>query len=183
MSTTRLPGGRWFHIIDSTYGAWLPGDPRGFRTWKHRKHVEGDYKSPPPKNAYARQLRHSTKALKEPPVRIPPKWRAKIGTAIVEKLVAKGAFVLCAAVSAQHTHVLAKLPPRKRARLAIGLAKKNATFEAKSAGWTGRLWAHRGKALPVRTRTHQLAVYRYILAHAKQGAWVWHWRMCRARGD
>jgi hypothetical protein len=34
---------RWYHVIISTYGGWLHGDPRGFRTRHHRAHVEGDY--------------------------------------------------------------------------------------------------------------------------------------------
>ena len=39
---------RWFHVTAHTYGAWLAGDARGFRTRHHREHVEGDYKHPPP---------------------------------------------------------------------------------------------------------------------------------------
>ncbi|HEX3314753.1 MAG TPA: hypothetical protein VHR72_07680 [Gemmataceae bacterium] len=30
----------------STYGSWLPGNPRGFRSRKHRIHSSGDYKNP-----------------------------------------------------------------------------------------------------------------------------------------
>lgn len=41
------PWNDWYHIMCHTYGTWLPGDPRGFRTRHHREHVEGDYKSPP----------------------------------------------------------------------------------------------------------------------------------------
>lgn len=32
--------GAWFHCIATTYGAWLYGDSRGFRTRHHREHVE-----------------------------------------------------------------------------------------------------------------------------------------------
>ena len=38
----------WFHIIGNTYGTWVRGDPKGFRTLHHREHIEGDYKHPPP---------------------------------------------------------------------------------------------------------------------------------------
>jgi hypothetical protein len=38
--------GRWYHIIETTYGAWLYGDQRGFRTRHHREHVDGDDKRP-----------------------------------------------------------------------------------------------------------------------------------------
>ncbi len=57
----------------------------------------------------------------------------------------------------------------------MGLAKKNASFESKARGWQGKLWAKRGKELRVRNRSHQLNVYRYILAHVSEGAWVWRW--------
>ena len=38
----------WYHVNGNTYGTWLPGDPRGWRERGHKKHVDGDYKSPPP---------------------------------------------------------------------------------------------------------------------------------------
>ena len=56
---------KWFHCTTHTYGAWLYGDPRGFRTRHHREHVEGDYKNPPPKGKYDRQYQRSKKLLKQ----------------------------------------------------------------------------------------------------------------------
>jgi hypothetical protein len=53
---TVVPGGVWYHSITSTYGAWLYGDERGFRTRHHREHVDGDYKSPPPRGLYAKEF-------------------------------------------------------------------------------------------------------------------------------
>jgi len=44
---------KWFHITFSTYGAWLPGDPRGFRAWKHKRHSSGDYTNRPPRGEHA----------------------------------------------------------------------------------------------------------------------------------
>jgi hypothetical protein len=114
-------------------------------------------------------------SLKEPPVRIAAKWRPKIGRPLEEKLRRAGAFVLCIAVSSQHVHVLAKLPLGAKPRIWMGLAKKHATFEVRKSGWQGKLWAKRGKELPVKNRRHQLKVYRYILDHRAQGAWVWDW--------
>jgi hypothetical protein len=57
----------------------------------------------------------------------------------------------------------------------MGLAKKHAAFESKARGWKGKLWAKRGKEVPVPDRAHQLNVYRYILDHEREGAWVWDW--------
>ena len=44
--------GRWYHCVSTTYGAWLYGDARGFRTRHHRRHVDGDYKHRPPADSY-----------------------------------------------------------------------------------------------------------------------------------
>ena len=35
--------GRWWLVTFNTYGTWLPGDPRGFQTWRGREYV------PPPR--------------------------------------------------------------------------------------------------------------------------------------
>ena len=63
-------GGKWFHFMTSTYGSWLYGDPRGFRTRHHREHVDGDYKNPPPLGLYSQQFERSIKSLKQPVVRL-----------------------------------------------------------------------------------------------------------------
>jgi hypothetical protein len=168
--------GYWIHFVETVYGAWLYGDNRGFRTRHHREHVEGDYKNPPPtgKNEYKRQ--RSLDSLKQPPVVLAPTWRPIIAAAVRDRLEDLGAFVLCLAQGGQHLHLLAKLPVESDARIWMGLAKKHAAFEAKAKGWKGKLWAKRGKEVRVKDRDHQLNVYRYILEHAKQGAWVWTWK-------
>jgi hypothetical protein len=83
----------------------------------------------------------------------------------------------CLAVSGQHVHILAKIPRGVKPRFLIGLGKKNSNFKLKEHGWQGKLWAKRGRDLPVKGRKYQLSVYRYILDHEKEGAWVWHWKM------
>jgi len=37
------PWNHWYHVNGNTYGTWLPGDPRGWRSYKHKRHVEGEY--------------------------------------------------------------------------------------------------------------------------------------------
>jgi hypothetical protein len=165
----------WFHIILTAYGAWLYGDPRGFRTRHHREHVEGDYKHPPPPGMYADKEARSRALLKQEPVAWTPEWRTIVGGALVARLQSLGAFVLCTSVSRQHVHILAKLP-RSQARAWSGLAKKHAWFIARNHGWACKMWGKRGKQDPVRDRRHHLNVYRYILNHVKEGAWVWCWK-------
>lgn len=163
---------QWYHIVASTYGAWLYGDPRGFRTRHHREHVEGDYKDPPPPGKYARDEQRSKKLLKQPPVVILWEFRVHVAQALREKLEAHGALVLCLSVSSQHVHILAKLQ-RYQARTLMGYAKLHAWHELRDRGWTGKLWGKRSLPKPIRDRQHQLNTYRYILRHAEEGAYVW----------
>lgn len=167
---------RWFHTIVTTYGAWLPGDPRGFRTRHHREHVEGDYKNPPPPGLYDGLLARSRGLLKQPPVFFPPVWRPLIGGAFRDRLEQEGAQVLCVAVAGQHVHALAKMPPPPVPRYWVGCGKKHVTFRLHALGWQGVVWGKRGKNVPIRDRRHQLNVFRYILRHTREGAWVWDFR-------
>ena len=168
--------GIWFHFIETTYGSWLYGDARGFRTRHHREHVEGDYKNPPPPDKYAFERQRSIVSLKQPPVILATEWRPIIGGAVRDRLQQVGAFVLCLAQAGQHLHLLAKLPIGIKPRIWMGLGKKHSAFEAKARGWKGKLWGKRGNELKVRDRAHQLNVYHYILDHAKENAWVWCWQ-------
>lgn len=59
---------RWFHIMWSTYGVWLHGDPRGFRDRFHRIHSSGDYKHPPPKGEHAGLHRYMARIMHKEPV-------------------------------------------------------------------------------------------------------------------
>jgi len=164
----------WYHVTLTTYGAWLPGDPRGFRTRRHREHVEGDYKNPPAPGEYGSLEQHARATLKHAPVRLPPAYRAHLGKALLQRLDELGALVVCVAVSSQHVHLLAKMPRAER-RKWVGAAKRHAWFALRDHGWKGKLWGRRGRIEPVGNREHQLNVYRYIIRHARFGAWVWKW--------
>lgn len=169
------PNWAWIHITLTVYGAWLYGDPRGFRTRHHREHVEGDYKNPPPAGMYEHQKSRSRRLLKHDAVELPTEWRAIVGQALVTRFVELSAFVLCAACAKQHAHLLVKIPANE-ARNWSGLAKKHAWFEARANGYVGKLWAKRGHEEPVRDREHQSNAYHYILDHIHEGAWVWDYK-------
>ena len=167
---------RWFHCTAHTYGAWLYGDERSFRTRHHREHIIGDYKNRPPPEMYAEKLAHSKELLKQPPVMLAPEWRAIFGAAFRDKLITLGATVLCVSMSVNHAHVLAKMPPGPIPRKWVGQAKKHSNFIGKEHGWTGKLWAIRSKPKPIKDRAHQLHTFHYILNHVREGAWVWDFR-------
>ena len=162
----------WFHCIVSTYGSWLPGDPRGFRTRHHREHVAGDYKSPPPVGAYENFHAANQQALTQAVTTIPPPMRKIIGEALRDRLQKQGGEVLAIACGGQHAHVQVQLSDGD-ARKPLGYAKQAATSVTHQAGFVGKLWAVRGTLVRIRDRVHQERVYRYILEHASEGAWVW----------
>jgi hypothetical protein len=165
---------RWYHIILTTYGAWLYGDPRGFRTRHHREHVAGDYKNPPPLGKYKHREDRSRESLKHEPPRLTKPLRAAVGTAVKEKPDALGAMVICISVSRQHVHFLAKMQP-SQVRNWTGAAKRHAWYVLREQGWSRKLWGKGRKIIPVKGRQHQLNVYEYILDHAEVGAWTWKW--------
>jgi hypothetical protein len=166
----------WFHVTTHTYGAWLHGDPRSFRTRHHREHIEGDYKNPPAPGTYDHLLERSKRLLKQEPVVLAPEWRAIVGAAVCEKLIRLGAQVLAVSMSATHAHILAKMLPGQIPRTWVGQAKKHSNFIAKEHGWTGELWAVRSKVISIKDRPHQLNTFNYILDHVDEGAWVWDFR-------
>jgi hypothetical protein len=165
---------RWYHIILTTYGAWLYGDARGFRTRHHREHVEGDYKNPPPPGKYQDREEQSRKSLEHEPPRLSKSLRPVVGVAVKERLETLGATVVCVAVSGQHVHFLAKMIP-SQVRDWTGAVKRHAWFVLRERGWSGKLWGKGRKTVPIKDRRQQLNAYQYILDHADEGAWTWRW--------
>ncbi len=170
---------RWFHVVLTTYGAWLPGDPRGFRTRNHREHVAGDYQHPPKPGVYA-GLHQSARSLqKAPTVTFPREWREPVSVMIAEKLLFLGGQFAAIAVAGRHVHLLVKLPP-EWSRHWIGQVKRHVTCLLRDHGWSGKVWAEQAKYVPIRNRTHQLNAYRYILGHVEEGAAVLTWKEYQA---
>ncbi|MEM6332493.1 MAG: hypothetical protein AAF823_04040 [Planctomycetota bacterium] len=182
----------WYHLMANTYGTWLPGDPRGFRTRAHREHVEGDYKSPPAEDYSARHAA-AEQSLKRDPVVLSPQARRVAVEALRVRLHEMGCEVLAAAVSSRHLHVLLRVQSPRIAmrglsksnrvregldplpRHVLGVAKKHTAhvLSSKALVSAGGVWAKRGKIKPIRDRAHQLNTFHYILDHEKEGAATW----------
>ncbi len=165
---------RWFHVTFATYGTWLPGDPRGFRTRHHREHVEGDYKSPPPAGRYDERHRHSEELLVADPVLFTRAERRVVLSALLERLVDAKALVVAIAVGREHVHIILKCPPGEVRRV-VGFGKKHAWFALRRTSRRERIWAKRCRAQPIADRAHQLNAVQYVVRHAFKGAAVWAW--------
>ena len=165
----------WYHVNGNTYGTWLRGDPRGWRARRHREHVEGDYKNPPPEGEYAELHRRSKSLLKREPIRLNARQSRAALDAMVAKLLEFEIEVLAVSVDAVHYHILARFPD-DQVKGPVGWAKKNASHDLTELGLAGTVWAKGCRPLPITGRRHQLNVFRYIAEHASKGACVWTFR-------
>ncbi len=169
------PGNKWRHVVISTLNSWLPGDPRGWRSKKHRKHSSGDYKNPPPPGEHAGIFRHSQK-ISDDPVCIPRNARKLACMTIVEELEDKGYRVLMVGVGAVHAHILVELPDDVvRVKTIVGDCKRKSSHAIRDI-LPGRIWAHGGRFDRVEDEEHHRNVYGYILEHIDEGAYVWSYR-------
>jgi hypothetical protein len=167
-----VPWRGWFHVNGNTYGTWLPGDPRGWRSRDHREHVEGDYRRPPPPGAYSGLYAHAQRSMRQAAVRLTPEQSKLAGQAMIERLVSLHSKPIAFSLDRMHFHLLARFSGLD-VRDTMALAKKHAWFVLRERALAGTLWARGCRSLPVEDREHQVNVFRYIEAHAARGAWVW----------
>ena len=168
-----VPPLRWYHLTLTAYAAWLPGDPRGFRTRNHREHVEGDYKSPP-KEDYSERHQRVRESLRFDPVVFRPDVREPIAVSIAEQLDRYRLDVAAVAVAAKHVHILAKLPQR-RAKYLAGRAKYRATRTLRTLGYENAVWAQGEGCKPISDCDHWSRAFGYITRHREDGAAVAVW--------
>ena len=170
------PWNHWFHCIGGTYGSWLPGDPRGFRTRHHREHVDGDYRTPPPPGLYETRHAQAHQLMRADAITLPDKDRPLVSLALGNDLLARQVELVELAVGGQHFHLLCRFPLDIDAKRYLGKAKRAASLamsqaERKRQGTP--LWSKGTHLEPITSRAHQLAVVRYIRRHAKEGAAIW----------
>ena len=170
--TPRAPWNDWYHCMFHTYGTWLPGDGRGFRTRHHRRHVDGDYKHPPSEDFTALHA-HSLSLLKRAPVRFTVIQRPLVRDALLKSLMKWNVELIALSVDAIHVHLLARFPQHDPRRF-VGLAKKesSAFLPATDGLPTGGLWGARCQCEPIASRAHQVSTVHYILKHQQAGAAV-----------
>ena len=167
------PWNDWYHCTGTTYGKWLPGSDWGFRTRHHRRHIEGDYKNPPPPGMYAEDLARSKRLMKREAVCLVVAARRLACDAMFASLCEDGIEVIAVAVNGVHFHLLARFPDRDP-RYWIGRAKGRAARALAATGLAaaGGVWAKRCKCKPIADRAHQMTVVGYIRDHVREGAAV-----------
>jgi hypothetical protein len=167
----------WYHCMCNTYGTWLRGDPRGWRTRHHREHVEGDYKHPPAPGTWERTYERSLRLMDRAAVHLTRQQRRIAVDTLIATLIFHGIETIAVSLDDHHLHLLARFRDHKP-RAWLGIAKKNASRELSDRNLLpeGGIWGKRSKCEPVKDRQHQLAIFRYVLNHARQGAATWNFR-------
>ena len=162
----------WYHVTGHTYGTWLPGDPRGWREKRHKRHVDGDYRTPPAAGTGEGLLDHSRRAMKHDAVQLDPVQRVIAAQAMVAFLLGKGFEIIAFSLDAIHFHLLGRFDQGK-VRLPVGHAKVNAYYRLRDAGYQDKVWGRSCGVRPIDDRDHQVRVFNYIREHEQVGAWVW----------
>jgi REP element-mobilizing transposase RayT len=168
----------WYHVTVHAYGAWLRGDPRGWRTQNHREHVEGDYRNPPSPGTFEKLHARSLSLMKRAPVKFSPHLRGVVLNSLTEKLREDGVEILAACLDGSHVHLLGRFNDH-RPKHWVGRAKKHASHVIRSEKLrdeSGGLWGRFSFAKPIVDRRHQLQCFRYIQGHGAHGAVVWTFR-------
>ncbi len=167
------PWNGWYHCTGNTYGTWLRGSDLGFRERHHRKHVEGDYRNPPPAGKYAHLKRQSIDLMTQPAVHLNDVERRIVLDAFVGSLKSDGVEVIAVAVDGHHFHVLLRCPERDPRQWVARAKGRSARRLIRDGRRTGKVWGIRCAVKPIMDRRHQVTTFWYILRHAEQGAAVW----------
>ncbi|WP_432797681.1 transposase [Poriferisphaera sp. WC338] len=172
----------WYHVIFGTYGSWLPGDPRGFRTRGHKLHCEGDYKNRPAAGQFESLHEYSQSLMVREAVRLTLPQRKCVCSALAESLKHYGITVNEIAVAKQHMHLLAQFEMndkqyKPQIMTLIGKCKRWAITKLKEQHLcdesSGKLWAKSGKVICMKNERHFKNTSQYIMNHIREGAAVY----------
>ncbi|QDT18028.1 hypothetical protein [Alienimonas californiensis] len=172
---------RWWLVTFNTHGTWLPGDPRGFQTWRGRLHV-------PPPQRYAKpgeatydpaphRLRHAAaqRIMKGDPVHLTPKQQGCCLEAMVEEFDVIGVKPSILALNDWHVHTLIRVGGYP-IRTAVGRLKAAASrllsqYEIKP----DKVWAQGCHMKSKDDDGAVLAAFQYVRNHESEGALVHTW--------
>lgn len=174
-------GGKWWLVTWTTFGSWLPGDPRGFRTWR------GEQDIPPPQRyskpgdpvydpaKYIGLYQQAQRALTQPPVLLSDEEVKQAASAIVAEIPLTPVTPSIFSLGTVHAHLLAKF--RKSIRMTVGRLKFAATKRLHENGFTlKRVWSRGSHMSSKEASADAQAAFRYVERHRLEGAFVHVWR-------
>jgi hypothetical protein len=170
----------WWLITWSTFGSWLPGDPRGFQTWRGKECV-------PPPTRYAKAgekiynpAKYSARyrkvqAIVGETVRLSVNQRECVLDAVVGEIAKLSLIPAALSVSAEHCHFLSKFGALK-IRPTIGVLKGEATKSLRASGFdSDRIWSRECHPKSKREGREFSTALTYVRNHANEGAAIYIW--------
>jgi|SRR5580700_3082578 hypothetical protein len=171
----------WWLITWGTYGSWLPGDPRGFRTWRRREYVPPPYgraesgEATYDPSAYAQRNEVARNRLTSNPVSLKLAERRQACSALVAEIATLRIVPAILAVATHHAHFISQFGELE-IRPTIGRIKAAATrsFNEASFGLSS-VWAKGCHMESLKSEDDFLTAYRYVEQHRMEGAVIQKW--------
>jgi hypothetical protein len=171
---------KWWLITWTTYGSWLPGDPRGFCTWRGKEYI-------PPPRRYARPgeavydsgqyvERHTQAAsIVATMVRLTAEQQQLVLQTIVEEINAIPIVSAVTSVGPLHVHWLACFGDRP-IRATVGRIKAAASRLLNAMGFKGkRLWTKNCHMESKSTESEFESAFDYVCRHIDEGCLIHTW--------
>ena len=166
-----------FLITWTTYGCWLPGDPRGFRTRGAKEFV-----SPPARysdgepyepDKYKRLYEHCFSETKKP-IYLNERQKQVAADAVTE-VCSKFVSEAVIAVTKNHAHVFVDLPYNVTVEYFCARVKSVSSLKLSNYGLKGRVWARKYHAKRI-SDEYIDEVHRYVCSHKDQNVVVIEFR-------
>ena len=165
----------------TTFGSWLPGDPRGFQTWRGREYV-------PPPERYAKpgeptydpadyRVRHrlAERSMTQGDVRLGPAEIVTAADALARECGPAGIVPAVWALGPVHAHLLARFGPLP-IRPTAGRLKAAATRALHGSGFAGeRVWCRNVHMKSKPVGAPFAGSFGYVAKHVREGARVIVW--------
>jgi hypothetical protein len=167
----------WWLITWTTYGTWLPGDPRGFRTWRAQQYV-----APPARYAAngeptysARQFRalHQKNLDACQPTVLNGRWQQIVLESLRSELDTIAVDSAIVAIAPTHVHWLARFGPLG-IRPIVARLKAAATRALHGNGMdANRVWAKGCSMKSLRGQNAFDNAFAYVERHRSEGAVIY----------
>ncbi len=171
----------WWFVTWSTYGWWLPGDPRGFQTRRGREYVPpparyaGPSERPYDAAQYRGRWRYARRLCPEA-VRLTPEEQQLALDAVVNDIGQLQVAPRILGFGATHVHLVAKFGLLK-IRPTVGRWKSHATRALPNPGTRRRVWA---EGCHMKSLTDEEAfnnAVNYVRDHVNEGALIHEWQV------
>ncbi len=150
------------HLITwTTYGTWLPGDPRGYGTLGAKQTFRG---------ADQRLHQWAEDHLAGESIRLDTKG-LKLVADVLRELFADDQRLIVAAVAPVHCHLMVDTPRNDLARL-MNIVKGRSSHALGSIGLKGRTWSRRYHAQLLNDGDSLDNAIAYVRSHNEQGALI-----------